>query len=777
MDPLSEVLISEGIVSGDVLLDIKRRTKGQNFIHELYNTASFNEDELCRIFTTRYRFRKADLSDIPPEILTKFSKDNVYKYLCMPFGWEGRSLKVAMLDPLDLNAIQAISFTTGFAAVPYVTTKTELMAAVNTYYEMNFALAKVLDGVVAVKDSSGDIVEIVEAEKEAEKNIDELFQTGKREELSSENDLLAPAIKLVNILIRDAVEGNASDIHIEPGQKLVTVRFRIDGVLKTQTQIPKWMHSAIVSRIKIMSKLDISNRKTPQDGGVKLRVGDKPLDLRVSVLPTHLGEKVVIRVLRPSEGFHSLQSLLNAGDYARLKKYITKPQGLILVTGPTGSGKTTTLHSILKEVYSEGTNIITVEDPVEYELEGITQVQVSEKAGLTFANTLRSILRQDPDIVMVGEIRDLETAEIALRASMTGHLVLSTLHTMGTAATVMRLFDIGVEATLVASSLLCIVAQRLVRVNCRHCIGQYTPEKTLLATLPEVKTGARFMKGAGCDKCNNTGYQGRTTVLEIMEITPEVRKMIAVSGTAGALRELSRKEGMRTLFEAAMEQVYAGTTTVEEVLRVIAAEERTTPAPDKKEAEAAPAAVPVPELVCPNCARSYMEDECPYCGKTSEELCNGCGSGLESHWQFCPVCGKSRGLAKVLPKVAEKAKVLIVDDEPGILKMVELSLKPLDLEVHTAQNGREGLDKARALNPHLVITDINMPVMDGYALIRELRSRVNTMFIPIVILSSRDTAEDRLKGFTYGTDDYITKPFDYTELQARVKRLMKRTYE
>jgi len=295
-----------------------------------------------------------------------------------------------------------------------------------------------------------------------------------------------------------------------------------------------------------------------------------------------------------------------------------------------------------------------------------------------------------------------------------------------------------------------------VRVICKNCITEYTPEESLLAVLPGINRGAKFYKGKGCDICNNTGYRGRIPVLEIMEITSSLRKLIAGRARAGELKEQARKEGMRTLYESAIEKVYKGITTIDEVMRVLAVGES-------------------PEHICPNCARLYMGEDCPYCGNISDETCKGCQRLLEVDWGFCPFCGKAVE-GTTVPEITEKPRVLIVDDEFGILKMVEIALKPLDLDVHTAQNGREAMRKAQEIKPHLVITDINMPIMDGFELIKQLRGSAETMFIPIVILSSRDAAEDKLKGFTYGTDDYITKPFDYSELQARVKRLLQKTY-
>jgi type IV pilus assembly protein PilB len=751
MDALSEMLVSQGVITEEKLAGVKSKAKGGSFIAEMYNAVDVDEAKVVDIFEKGFKFPKADLSGIMPEALGNFSKDHVLKYMCIPFEREGRRTKLAMLDPLDMSSIQAFSFVTGHSAVPHVTSKTELFQAIRKCFDMSQDLAVVLDKVSPEIEGEVELIQ-----EPADKNIDELFQMGKRQELLDDS-VLAPAIKLVNLVIKDAMQCRASDIHIEPGQNVVNVRMRIDGVLKSHLQVPKWIHAAVASRIKIMSKLDISNRKTPQDGAIKLKIGDSQLDLRVSTLPTHLGEKVVIRLLKPGESAIALTSTgIDREDLAKIRRAISKPQGMILVTGPTGSGKTTTLHSMLKEMLSEKTNIVTVEDPVEYELQGITQVHVHEKAGLTFANALRSILRQDPDVVMVGEIRDLETADVAFRASMTGHLVLSTLHTNGTAATITRLFDIGVEPYLISSALHCIMAQRLVRVICPHCAGEYTPDGHMLNGLPGINKNAKFRKGKGCDKCSMTGYNGRIALFEIMELSPELRKHISARAAVREIMETAKREGMRTLYAAALDKVYQGVTTIEEVLRVITVEEKAG-------------------TVCTNCGRTFTEEECPYCGETGEMVCAKCGGEVEEAWNYCPACGKAKERA-ALPAPSERLRAVVVDDEAGILKMVEIALKALNLEIHTAQNGKEALEKTLEVAPHLVITDINMPVMDGFELVRELRSKVSTMFIPVVILSSRDAAEDKLKGFTYGSDDYITKPFDYSELQARVRRLLERTY-
>lgn len=750
MDALSAALIQNDIVKEEILSGIKSRSKGKNFLYELYSSLDVDEEKIVGIFCNQFQFPRADLADIMPEALAGFTKENALKYLCLPFEITGKRAKVAMVDPLDLSAMHAFSFMTGLSVIPHATSRSELMTAIETCFNVSRSLSEVLD---KVSSGSGEL----EVMPEPAEEVRDVFQSGRREEMLVDEDMLAPAIKLVNIIIREALNCRASDIHIEPGQKTVKVRFRIDGVLKSHTQVPKWMHPAIASRIKVMSKLDISNRKTPQDGAIKLKVDDQMLDLRISTLPTHLGEKIVMRLLRSDEGAKALSKAgFDDEDFVKLKRAISKPQGIILVTGPTGSGKTTTLHGILKELRSEKTNIITVEDPVEYELEGVTQVHVLEKAGLTFANALRSILRQDPDVVMVGEIRDLDTGDTAFRASMTGQLVLSTLHTNGTAATITRLLDLGIEPYIISASLQCVVAQRLLRVVCRECSYEYTPDEETLSAFPGINRKASFVRGKGCSKCNHTGYSGRTAVLEVMELSPTLKKRIAGRATAGEIKEIAQADGMRSLYNAAIEKVYDGTTTLEEVLRVVAVEEKAG-------------------TVCRNCGRSFTGEECPDCGVTEGSTCPRCSGILEMDWAFCPRCGNPKDKAR-LPEISSRPKALIVDDEFGILKMVELALKPLDLEIHTAQNGREALDKIAEIDPNLVVTDINMPVMDGYELIKELRSKVNTMFIPIVVLTSRDAAEDKLKGFTYGSDDYITKPFDYLELQARVKRLIQRTY-
>ncbi len=752
MDVVSEALVASGLITAERIQELRSETGGRGLIARLLDTQAVSDEDLANLYARRFRVSRGDPSNIEPEALAGFSERLAMKYVCIPFHRLGNRLSVAMVDPLDFEAIQDISFATGCTAIPHVAPRNEILAAINACFHMSTELTTVLNSAEA---EAGDL-ELVSPGDEGDVTITSAFETGGRMELGDDS-LSAPAIKMVNLFLKEAFRQRASDVHIEPGQKTVEVRFRIDGVLRTYSQFPKWMHAAVVSRIKIMAKLDISNRRTPQDGGLKVKIGDRSLDLRVSTLPTHLGEKAVVRLLNPDDTRMTLEDTgMDDKDLQTFRRLVTAPQGIMLVTGPTGSGKTTTLHGALTEINTGANNIITVEDPVEYELEGITQVQVNERAGLTFANTLRSILRQDPDVVMVGEIRDLETAEIALKAAMTGHLVLSTLHTNDTASTITRLVEMGVEPYLLASSVLGVMAQRLVRVNCEHCVAEYTPDPALLDRFPGIRRDARFFRGQGCERCGETGFRGRMAVTEVMPLSPAVRNLIANKATDAELKTKAQSEGMRTLYDSAMEKVYRGATTLEEVLRVVSVD-----APEGRE--------------CTVCGQDHTGDACSSCGDDAELACPRCGYGLEVDWAFCPRCA-ARSPVPALPASTTKPRVLVVDDEEGIRKMVSLALRQLDVEIHTAGNGKQALGLAETLQPHLVITDVNMPIMNGFELVEALRKKIATMFIPIIILSSRDSAEDKLTGFTFGTDDYITKPFDYAELQARVRRLLERSY-
>ncbi len=435
----------------------------------------------------------------------------------------------------------------------------------------------------------------------------------------------APAVRMQKELLEEAILLKASDIHIEPTEKTVQIRYRIDGWLTRGPVFPRSALESLVSRYKINCNLDISEKRIPQDGSFRIFYQEKKIDLRVSFLPTLWGEKVVVRILDTHQTFLGLDQLgLPLSQAERLSSMIERPQGLILVVGPTGSGKTTTLYSILQTIYREGINIITVEDPIEYALEGVNQVQVFEKVGLTFANTLRSILRQDPDVILVGEIRDEETAQIALRAAFTGHLVLSTLHTNDAVSTITRLYNLGLEPYLLSSCLLGILSQRLIRRNCPKCLKPYEPDISILERYHLQSSREKtFYQGKGCVACRGQGYEGREGVFELLTVTPAFREAIQVKAPETELRHLAVQEGMETLLDCGLRKAVSGQVSLEEMMRVVPYE--------------------VGSRCCPVCFHpiEHSYSHCPHCSRPLIQKCSICGKRLQASWKACPDCGQS----------------------------------------------------------------------------------------------------------------------------------------
>jgi type IV pilus assembly protein PilB len=529
--PFQKTLVKLGYLSEERLLE---------FLAHIYGVEAVNPVDI--------EIQPQVLGLVTPEIAMKFKVIPVYKH--------GRTLALAMIDPTDMYAINDLKFITGLEVTAMVATEASIESALEKHYKSDDDLEELVKGL------GEDEIELLEDREEDDEGLEEAEQ--------------APVIRFVNSLIADAVRKKVSDIHIEPSEKIFRVRFRIDGVLHEVIKQPAKMRGAIVSRLKIMAELDIAEKRLPQDGRIKIRVENKTIDIRVSTLPTMFGEKVVLRILDRTNLALDLDRFgFEPQALQHLIKAIEAPYGMVLVTGPTGSGKTTTLYSGLSRINRVGVNIMTAEDPVEYNIGGINQVQVHEEIKLTFARALRAFLRQDPNVIMVGEIRDSETASIAVKAALTGHLVLSTVHTNDAASTIDRLVDMGTEPFLVAASLNLVLAQRLVRKVCPKCRTQIEahPEALRELGLPASEAASmKFYKGRGCGACNDTGYLGRQGIFEVMPISPSIRQMILDRASNERIKRKAIDEGMLTLRQDALLKLKAGTTTMEEVLRETAAD-------------------------------------------------------------------------------------------------------------------------------------------------------------------------------------------------------------
>ncbi len=555
-DRLGQVLLESGLVTEEAYQQAlsRKESTGEPVGQCLLKMEALSEADLCEFLQKRYRVPFIDLSEteIDESIVRLVPVDVARRFRIVPVNQDGRRLTLAMADPGNFAAVDDIKFITGLEIRVAVATDSAITQAIDRLYgQEGDSLADI------VKGMTEESVEILESEEEDQDDVLDCAQE-------------APIVKFVNSLIADAVRRGVSDIHIEPYEKSLRVRFRIDGQLHEVMSPPVKMRSAIISRIKIMSELDIAERRVPQDGRIKIKVLKRTIDLRVATLPTLFGEKVVMRILDQSNLNMDLEKFgLQEKALKDFLNAIESPYGMLLVTGPTGSGKTTTLYSALSRLNTPDVNIMTAEDPVEYNLDGINQVLVNEEVKLSFAAALRSFLRQDPDIVMVGEIRDLETASIATKAALTGHLVLSTLHTNDAPSTIDRLIDMGLARFLVASAVNCVVAQRLVRRICTHCRTEVHVDEALLSQLklaPEELQGLVLQKGDGCTHCNNTGYSGRVGLYEVMPVTDTIRKMILEGRSSDEIRVAAVDEGMLTLRQDAVRKMKTGITTFTEVI-------------------------------------------------------------------------------------------------------------------------------------------------------------------------------------------------------------------
>jgi type IV pilus assembly protein PilB len=646
---LGECLVQAGLITETDLQTalVEHKRSGERLGGVLVRMNLATERQIAKALAYQLGFSYVNLAENPPDpsAVILIPKDVALKRTCVAIAIEKNLLTVAMSDPLLFTLVQDLEFQTGYRIKQVVATRAEIVDAIHASYP-DKALARIstagsgLSVQVGRTRHTGEetgpggmLAPIAEpaGHLTVRRPEDDVF-----EQISGSKSATAetaPIIDLVDLVIKSALKSRASDIHIEPTEANVTVRHRLDGLLKEVMDLPKWVHEGLVARIKIMGGMDIAEKRLPQDGRVRIAAEDgQEVDFRASTLRTIFGEKIVMRVLDNRKGVPPLEELgFSATSLEQIRFFLRHQHGMILVVGPTGSGKTTTLCSALTSVRSERTNIITIEDPVEYQIPGVNQTQINDKIKLTFASALRSILRQDPDVVLVGEIRDQETARIAMQAAQTGHLVLSTLHTDDAPSCVTRLTDIGIEPYVGASALIGVIAQRLMRRLCSHCKRPYTPDPDTLRSMSVTDAEAAtltFYRAVGCDQCNHTGYRGRVGIYEIMHVSDKLRRLIAQKGSEAQLRDAAISGGMISLGEDGLTKVKAGVTTPDELLRVVT---------EVREAR----------TLCPECGVGVSPDfvACPTCGHRVGGGCPHCNKPIQAGWKFCPYCAKTTDVA------------------------------------------------------------------------------------------------------------------------------------
>ena len=731
----------EGVITAERVAELRAKGGPYRTLWEtLVAEKIASNEQILAALSTRFRLKIADVHQMKPEVKLKVPEQLARRFRVLPLVVTDSYLEVATANPFDLDAEKALAFATAREIRTLLLDPARIAEKLDELYRPDKALDKLLEGM----GSSADVVQL------ADQRPEELT-------VSAEQASQRPVVRLVDLIISEGILSRASDIHIEPEEGGVAVRYRIDGVLRQVMKIPRAAGIPLISRIKIMSSLDIADRLRPQDGRARVAVNGQPIDLRVSTLPASLGEKVVVRVLDSRATVKSLDGLgLNPDEIQGIKRLLEFREGIILVTGPTGSGKTTTLYSCINQIKSEGVNIVTVEDPVEYRMQGIVQVQVQEKAGLTFAAALRSILRQDPNVVLVGEIRDRETAQIAVQASLTGHLVLSTLHTNDAANAVTRLVDIGVEAYKIAAALRGVVAQRLMRRLCPTCkeVWMEAPPERLRRWVP---TGTPLYRAAGCPDCAMTGYRGRFSILEVLTVTPEVERAVAAGETADRIAEAARRAGMRGLWESGLSHVLRGESTVDELMRVV-----DIPQDD--------AAAPAPPVVAQPARRSGgFAPPPPRLSSPTETI--GVAGPLVEHFELLeePPAPRRSG-----PHGEIARKVLLVDDEDSLRKVMKELLERDGYAVAEARDGVQALDQIDRVGPDIIVLDLNLPGLDGYGVLSHLRSRPATSAIPVIVLTAKGDEDNEVRVFELGADDFLTKPFRARALSARLEAVLGR---
>jgi type II secretory ATPase GspE/PulE/Tfp pilus assembly ATPase PilB-like protein/CheY-like chemotaxis protein len=685
-------------------------------------TAGLTEEAMAIHIAAHYGLGVAKFAAAHATAVKLLPPSVVRQYEVYPLREDNRNLFVATSAPMDLDAEQAVRFASGRTPVMEVATPSALHQAIEHAYSSDRAVESILEHVDA------DIETLVQV-------VDD---TGPATVTTAEAER-SPIIKLSNLLLRDAVKQGASDVHIQPGPGAGIVRFRVDGLLRRYMQLPMPVLDRVVSRIKVLGKLDITNRLKPQDGRTTISVGDRRIDLRVSTIPTRDSEKAVLRLLDPV-GSGGLESVgIPRPEMEQLRRLLEHREGMVVVTGPTGSGKTTTLYACLRELATEDVNIMTVEDPIEYELKGMTQVQVEPRQGVTFASALRAILRQDPDIIFVGEIRDLETAQTAVQASLTGHLVLATLHTNNAVGAVRRLIDLGLTPSAVADTLRGAAAQRLVRRLCPACATTADDPLTAEETGLQAAYGLRPSRRAtGCDACGLMGFSGRLPVVELVRIHPELQALIRRDAASAELQAAAVASGMRPLQTVALEFVERHETTLAEVQRILG--DPTGSAGD---------------------GGDVVEDEALSPGAAAPHRLTGSSTQ--------PAPGASGN-----DHPADPRHVLVVDDDATNRLFARALLEHEGLRVTEATDGLVALERLGTDEYDLMILDLDMPRLAGYEVLSHVRRQVSTSTLPVIVLTGTSNENAEIEVMERGADDYLSKPIDARRFMARVKAALRR---
>ncbi len=728
----------EPLVPADAMKALRGADGGPISLWEtLVQRKVVTDAKIVEAVAARFRLPIADFGSMDPRVKEAIPEQLVRKFNVLPLKATDAYLEVATANPFDLDAEKTLAFATGREVRMSLGSPGRIRDKLDELYRNDDVVSKLLEGI----GGDFDVKEVTDEDDAA---------------VSAEQASQRPIVRLVDMMLADAVTTRASDIHVEPAEGGVVIRYRIDGVLRQVMKIPRSAGIPLISRVKIMSGLDIADRLRPQDGRARISVNGEAIDLRVSTLPASLGEKVVIRILSSKGTILALDGLgLFEDEVEQIRRLLNNREGILLVTGPTGSGKTTTLYSAIRLIQGEGVNIVTVEDPVEYRLgANIVQVQVHEKANLTFASALRSILRQDPDVVLIGEIRDQETAQIAVQASLTGHLVLSTLHTNDAPNSVTRLLDMGMEAYKVGSALRGIVAQRLMRRLCPAC-ATVSQDPVPERVGPFVPGGATLYRAVGCPECTMTGYRGRFSIVEVLAMNPELERLIGSGATPDRIAEAGRRNGMRSLWESGLRHVLSGETTIDELLRVTDvphaphAPPREPSEPAPRPARTGPRTAPPPAPAAPNLSAFDFSMDLELLDEAAPPR-DGVPAG-------------ERGIC-----------VLLVDDEDDLRRVMRDLLEREGFNVQEARDGVQALDEVDRHAPDIIVLDLNLPGLDGYNVLSQLRSRPATRDIPVVVLTAKGDEENEVKVFELGADDFLSKPFRARALAARLEAVLGR---